>query len=299
MHVVSSTDDQRETVVLLHSSAASARQWDALIAALSGRYLVRAIDLHGHGAGPAWHGRTPFTLADDAALVAPLLVDAGSAHLVGHSYGGAVALKLATLQPRRVKSIVAYEPVLFRTLFKEDSWGLPARDVRAIADLIRDCLRIGKPIEAARRFVDFWSGRGGFDRMAPARQRAIAERMGTVLLHFEALFADAPSTGRVAAPRDAAALCHRHQDGGDDTAPRRVAAPARTLRSARELAGVRASRADHARRRVQRTRCRLSRRACDRPGLRRLACDGDSVDAHHHRRTVSAPRCRSGNRRMR
>jgi pimeloyl-ACP methyl ester carboxylesterase len=204
MHVVSSTDDQRETVVLLHSSAASARQWDALIAALSGRYLVRAIDLHGHGAGAAWHGRTPFTLADDAALVAPLLVDAGSAHLVGHSYGGAVALKLATQQPGRVKSIVAYEPVLFRTLFKEDSWGLPARDVRAIADLIRDCLRIGKPIEAGRRFVDFWSGRGGFDRMAPARLRAMAERLGTVLLHFEALLAEAPSTGelqRLAMPR--------------------------------------------------------------------------------------------------
>jgi pimeloyl-ACP methyl ester carboxylesterase len=204
MHVVSSTDERRETVVLLHSSAASARQWDALVAALSGRYRVRAIDLHGHGAAPAWRGLKPFTLADDAALVAPLLVEAGSAHLVGHSYGGAVALKLATIQPRRVKSVVAYEPVLFRTLLEEDAWGLPARDVRAIADLVRDCLRIGKPIEAARRFVDFWSGRAGFDRMAPARQAAIAERMATVQLHFEALFADAPSTGelqRLAMPR--------------------------------------------------------------------------------------------------
>jgi pimeloyl-ACP methyl ester carboxylesterase len=204
MQVVSSTDERRETVVLLHSSAASARQWDALVAALSGRYRVRAVDLHGHGAAPAWHGQTPFTLAADAALVAPLLADAGSAHLVGHSYGGAVALKLATLQPARVKSIVAYEPVLLRMLFEEDAWGLPARDVHAIADVIRDCLRLGKPIEAARWFVDFWSGRGGFDRMAPARQGAIAGRMATVLLHFEALFAGAPSTGelqRLAMPR--------------------------------------------------------------------------------------------------
>ena len=204
MHVASSTDERRETVVLLHSSAASARQWDALAAALAGRYRVHALDLHGHGAGPAWHGESPFTLADDAALVAPLLADAGSAHLVGHSYGGAIALKVATLQPGRVKSVVAYEPVLFRTLVEEDAWGLPARDVRALADVIRDCLRAGKPVEAARQFVEFWSGRGGFDRMAAARQGAIAERMPTVLLHFEALFADAPSTGelqRLAMPR--------------------------------------------------------------------------------------------------
>ena len=204
MPIVSSIDERRETVVLLHSSAASARQWGPLVAALSGRYRVHAVDLHGHGAGPAWHGKTPFTLADDAALVAPLLADAGSAHLIGHSYGGAVALKLATLQPRRVKSVVAYEPVLLRTLVEEDAWGLPARDVRAITDLIRECLRIGKPLEAARRFVDFWSGRGGFDHMAPARQGAIGERMAMVLLHFEALFADAPSTDelqRLAMPR--------------------------------------------------------------------------------------------------
>jgi pimeloyl-ACP methyl ester carboxylesterase len=193
MPIVSSTDARREAVVLLHSSAASARQWDALVAALSPRYRVHAVDLHGHGAGPAWHGKAPFTLADDAALVAPLLAAAGSAHVVGHSYGGAVALKLATLAPQRVKSVAVYEPVLLQTLFSEDAWGLPGRDVRAIADVVRECLRIGKPLEAARRFVDFWSGRGAFDRIAPAGQAALGERMPMVLLHFEALVADPPS----------------------------------------------------------------------------------------------------------
>ena len=186
------TAKRRERVVLLHSSASSARQWDALAAALSGRYRVHAIDLHGHGRGPAWHGRTALTLAAEAALAAPLLA-AGPVHLVGHSYGGAVALEIASLHAEHVRSIAVWEPVLFRTLFDEDAEGAAAGDVRAIVDAIRACLGAGRAAEAARRFVDFWSGGGQFDRLSAVRQGLIAAQMPTVLLQFEALFRQSPS----------------------------------------------------------------------------------------------------------
>jgi pimeloyl-ACP methyl ester carboxylesterase len=54
----------RETVV--HSSASSARQWDALDTALGERYRVHAIDLHGHGDLPSWDGPAELLLAGDA-----------------------------------------------------------------------------------------------------------------------------------------------------------------------------------------------------------------------------------------
>ncbi len=44
---------ERQTVVLLHSSASSSRQWSALVELLGPRFDVRAVDLHGHGAQPA------------------------------------------------------------------------------------------------------------------------------------------------------------------------------------------------------------------------------------------------------
>ena len=64
------------TVVLLHSSGSSGRQWDALTADLQSRYRLHAVDLHGHGATPAWTDGRPMRLEDDLALVQPLLKSA-------------------------------------------------------------------------------------------------------------------------------------------------------------------------------------------------------------------------------
>lgn len=176
------------TVVLLHSSASSARQWEDLVEALHPGFRVRTIEFHGHGAQPAWHGNSALTLADDAALVEPLLAEAGGAHVVGHSYGAAIALKLATTRPQLVRSLVAYEPVMFRLLIDDPASDRLAQAVVALGDSIRDRLRDDQPHSAAQRFVEFWSGSGAWAALPGARQQAIAARMRCVHRHFEALF---------------------------------------------------------------------------------------------------------------
>jgi pimeloyl-ACP methyl ester carboxylesterase len=178
----------RPTVVLLHSSASSGRQWERLSDALQVFFRVHAIDLHGHGAQSDWRGDPALTLAADAALVEALVAGDGGAHVVGHSYGAAVALKLATLRPDLVHSLVAYEPVVFRLLFDHDAGHPSAHDVMALADAIRACLAQDRGDEAALRFVDFWSGTGAWASMPANRQHAVATRMPAVLRHFDALF---------------------------------------------------------------------------------------------------------------
>ena len=193
----------RETVVLLHSSGSSSRQWSALIERLSPRYDMRAVDLHGHGAQPAWPGRQPLALTDEVTLVEPILREAGPVHLVGHSYGGAVALKVAELHPRSVRSLVAYEPVLFRWLYDADPASDAAREVIEVAAAIRKALHARSYSGAARPFVDYWSGTGAWDAMPEPRRQAIAARMGSVLPHFDALFNDdriATTLHRIEAP---------------------------------------------------------------------------------------------------
>jgi len=80
-------------------------------------------DLPGHGKSPAQGHKN----ADrDAGIISELLGD--GAHLVGHSYGGAVALRVAALYPERIHSITliepatfdiaAYDPVVFELLMK-------------------------------------------------------------------------------------------------------------------------------------------------------------------------------------
>jgi pimeloyl-ACP methyl ester carboxylesterase len=62
-------------------------------------------DLPGHGQSPA-QGRK--NVERDALLIADLLED--GAHLVGHSYGGAVALRTAAQRPEAVRSLTLIEP---------------------------------------------------------------------------------------------------------------------------------------------------------------------------------------------
>lgn len=188
MHVMQPT--QRPTVVLLHSSASSARQWERLAETLQPRFRVHTIEFHDHGEQTAWRGDASLTLADEAALAAPLLEEAGGAHVVGHSYGAAVALKLATMYPRRVRSVVAYEPVLFRWLIDDLAYHRPLHDIVAVADSMRDHLAAGRQHSAAQRFVDFWSGGGAWDSLPSAKQTSIAARMRAVLRHFDALFGE-------------------------------------------------------------------------------------------------------------
>src|SRR5262245_39392119 len=105
-----------EPVILLHSSAGSSAQWRELAAMLSGRYRVLAPDLYGYGGSPMPPDGA-FTLAHEAEIVRALLQRAGgAAHLVGHSYGGAVALHVALRYGASVLSLALIEPVAFHLL---------------------------------------------------------------------------------------------------------------------------------------------------------------------------------------
>lgn len=184
---------RRETVVLLHSSGSSSRQWQALAERLRPRHDVYAVDLHGHGMCEAWRDPRPLQLADEAALVAPIVKKAGSVHLVGHSYGGAVALKVAQLYPRAVRSLTVYEPVLFRRLYNDDPHSEPMRGVFAVANAVRQALHQRSYTGAAAPFVNYWGGAGAWDAIGDAQRQAIAARMHSVMLQFDALFTEDPS----------------------------------------------------------------------------------------------------------
>jgi pimeloyl-ACP methyl ester carboxylesterase len=179
----------RPTVVLLHSSASTARQWDALALALQPRFDVRAIELHGHGARSAWTGQAPLTLADEAAPVDALIAQRrGRLHLVGHSYGGAVALDIARRHPHAVASVVVYEPVVLHALHADTAGAPEWQAVCATAARVQAAVAMHRLHDAAACFVDFWSGAGGWARLNPSHQAGVAARMASVAGQFDALY---------------------------------------------------------------------------------------------------------------
>lgn len=175
-------------IVALHCSGSSGRQWRALAAALPDCTLV-APDLAGCGEAPAWGGERPFDLAAEASRLLHLIDEApGPVHLVGHSYGGALALRIAVERPFRIASLALYEPSAFHMLRGGDPREKHAfREIAGLASATVRSLLEGRYRQGAESFVDYWAGQGAFGRLKPDARDAMAAGLPTVALHFRAL----------------------------------------------------------------------------------------------------------------
>src|SRR5262245_7445144 len=96
-------------VLMLHSSLASKSQWAGLTGRLCARYRTSAVDLCGYGDEVLPANREAFALDDEVRRVVALLdrltPPQVPLHVVGHSYGGVVAMRLAELYRTRVASL--------------------------------------------------------------------------------------------------------------------------------------------------------------------------------------------------
>jgi len=174
-------------VVMLHSSLGSKGQWSVLAEQMSARYRVIALDLCGYGDNPPVASAASFTLDDEVRLVGDrldaLIEPHLRVHVIAHSYGGLVALRLAQRARGRVASLALYEPVAFRLLADDD----PANvDVRRLSERVARLVASGHRHAAALAFVDFWSGNGSFAALPLPAQTAIARRVDKLPLDFQA-----------------------------------------------------------------------------------------------------------------
>lgn len=178
-------------VICLHASTSSSKQWTALMARLDSEgYRVLAPDLCAQGK-TAWRGAGSNALESDVGLV-ETIADEEPAHVVGHSYGGAVALGYALRHPRRVRSLALYEPAAWN-LVRDAASDPLAREVIEVGSRIVSLVGAGRPFNAARAFVDYWNGVGSWEAMAPLHQERICAQMPQVVAHFTALFSNPAS----------------------------------------------------------------------------------------------------------
>ncbi len=178
-------------LIALHSSAAGGRQWDGWRRQPPQHATWHTPDLLGY-AGEPWPLGAPASLQAEAEALAPLLRAAPhGVHLVGHSYGGAVALELALRWPQHVRSLTLYEPMRPALLR-----GARADDRRALDEFVALGREIGVAVlrgrseDAAHCFVDYWSGAGAWAALPAARREAIVVRMPKVNAEFGALCGD-------------------------------------------------------------------------------------------------------------
>jgi pimeloyl-ACP methyl ester carboxylesterase len=182
-------------VLFLHSSMSSQRQWQPLVVDLREDHCCIVPDLQGYGVpasiiAGSFAGRE-YQMADEAAALVPLLAELNITEpltIIGHSFGGALALHLAMTQPFAIANLVLFEPVAFHLLKNNPSSecaGLLA-EVQALADHL---LELGNQ-DAARVFIDYWQAPGYFATLPKRMQHTLALQVGKVTLDFQALIGE-------------------------------------------------------------------------------------------------------------
>jgi pimeloyl-ACP methyl ester carboxylesterase len=97
-------------VVLLHGLAGCAANWVEVAAALAARHRVLALELPGHGGSPPLPESGGIDAFADAVAAAIEAEAAAPALVVGHSFGGQVALRVAERSPALVRGLLLVAP---------------------------------------------------------------------------------------------------------------------------------------------------------------------------------------------
>ncbi len=163
-----------EPLVFVHGSWVDATGWAFVAPALAESFRVLVYDRRGHSRSE--RPKTPGSVDEDGDDLAALLeaLDLAPAHVVANSYGGNIALRLATRRPEVFRSLSCHEPPLW-SLLEGDAESQAmltegARSLEAVAVRIAE----GDHEGAARQFVNEVAfGPDAWENQLPSEVRAI------------------------------------------------------------------------------------------------------------------------------
>jgi pimeloyl-ACP methyl ester carboxylesterase len=156
-------------VVFLHSGVGSAGEFKQVFSYWPQGHRLVAIEAYRGGTGPGTTGcRSLDDYADQVYAVAEHV--GGPVCLVGFSWGGATALRVAAAAPELVNSLAVIEPEAYALLRTQnaDAYG----QICGLRDRWRAHVHAGRWYEAFEEFVDFYNGPGSFARWPAARRQA-------------------------------------------------------------------------------------------------------------------------------
>jgi pimeloyl-ACP methyl ester carboxylesterase len=148
-------------ILFLHGSAETFACWDAILVHTDPSLVVTRSD----------------ELVSPASVLSYAEVLEHDIQLIGHSYGGVLALMLALARPERIRRLTLIEPVVFRLL--------EGRDEAALAPVRRAHLGFAnfgpdRMEQGLAGLLDYWFGPGSWDQ-APQKLRELMFRDGQTI----------------------------------------------------------------------------------------------------------------------
>lgn len=180
IHFTERGESGRPTL-LLHSTGVGSIQWMRFARRLKGRHCFLA-DFLNYAPSDSWKREgPPDWRVDLEACRALVLAQSEPVDIVGHSYGGHIALHLAHDHPDRVRRMALHEPI---------AWGVFQNagpiEMQAEFRALRERFFPEPPLSREtwlRKFVDYWNTPGDWDRLPEKRKTNWRDRYPKV--HYE------------------------------------------------------------------------------------------------------------------
>jgi pimeloyl-ACP methyl ester carboxylesterase len=141
-------------LVLVHGSWVSHDHWALAAPLLARSFRVVTYDRRGHSRSERPPGRG--SVHQDAADLAGLIehLELGPAWVAGNSFGGTIALRLATERPDLARGVLAHEPPLFALLAGDPDLAPILEEVATRVAAVVERLHTGDHAGAAEQFVE-------------------------------------------------------------------------------------------------------------------------------------------------
>ena len=160
-------DGSGPPVMLLCSTGLDSRQWKGILPLLEGRRVICPHYLcypdtdywHGEGEIDSW--------VDYLACKELLLSESGPIDIVGHSYGGFIALRLAKEHPGRIRKMAFHEPIVWGCLQFTERDDLKDEFGEVVETFFTENL---EPEDFLKDFIDYWNFEGSWDGMPRKRK---------------------------------------------------------------------------------------------------------------------------------
>ena len=162
-------------LLIVHGGTGDRSRWTPLLPLFAPRFRACAMDRRGFGDSGDGGAHSLRREAED--VLAMVEAEPGPAFVLGHSYGGVVALEAALLSGRIAK-LVLYEPPVQERHAAGAIAGMEAAMVRgdrdeAVAIFLRDVVKVTPEEIAARKKTPFWARLAATIHLSPRQMRAI------------------------------------------------------------------------------------------------------------------------------